>query len=305
MPRLRHGEAGEELHAGNAGFGYSPRVQGSFSFTTLGGTQHAALEMPDGDVLGAVVVAPALGVRASYYRKLCGALAERGFAGAAVDLPGHGDSPVRPNRRTDWGYVALIDHYDAALRALGQRLPGVPLFVVGHSIGGQVALMVAGRDIPGLQGVVVVASGSPYWKMWDGLEGPRIGLSTMACGVMARALGVFPGDRVGFGGREARTLIVQWAHAGRTGAYAYGDFDGDALLARPGPPTLAIAVVGDAWAPERAMRWTLDRMPQRRVVFERWEGAPHHGDHNRWPSEPRHVAERLSSFAEELASKDA
>lgn len=86
------------------------------AFTTLGGTQRAALDSPADAPRGAVVVAPALGVRASYYRKLCGALNELGFMTAAVDLPGHGDSPVRANRRTDWGYLPVIEHYASALR---------------------------------------------------------------------------------------------------------------------------------------------------------------------------------------------
>lgn len=273
----------------------------ALSFTTLGGVQHAAVSLPSGTPRAAVLVAPALGVRASYYRKLCDALVERGLAAVAVDLPGHGDSPVRADRRTDWGYDAVIAHYQAALRSLHAALPDVPTFVVGHSIGGQVALMAAGAAVPGLAGVVVVASGSPYWRTWDGLEAHRIRASTWACGMMARALGVFPGDRVGFGGREARTLIVQWSHAGQTGRYAHGGFDGEALLARPGPPALGIQVVGDGWAPERSMQLTLQRLTQRTTSYERWHGAPHDGDHNRWPSEPGHVAQRVSEFANAVA----
>jgi len=267
------------------------------TFTTLGGPQQADVELPEhGAVVGAVLVAPALGVRASYYRKLCEALRARGFATVAVDLPGHGESPVRANRRTDWGYTSVIEHYAAALRALHGGLPGVPMLVVGHSIGGQVALMAAGTNLPGLRGVVVVASGSPYWRTWDGAEALRIRAATWTCGALARSLGVFPGDRVGFGGREPRTLIMQWAHAAQTGRYQHGDFDGDALLAQPGPPTLAIRVEGDAWAPARSMQHTLDRMTGRDVTFERWHDAPHGGNHNRWPSESEHVAERVKWF---------
>ena len=274
---------------------YSRAVE--IAFTTVGGTQRAAVDLPRSSPRAAVLVAPALGVRASYYRKLCEALRSRGLATVAVDLPGQGESPARADRRTDWGYPSVIEHYAAALRSLEQALPGVPLHLVGHSIGGQVALMVAGTNVPGLSGVVVVASGCPYWRTWDGLEAYRIRAATWTCGALARTLGVFPGDKVGFGGREPRTLMVQWAHAAQTGRYALGDFDGDALLARPGPATLAIRVEGDAWAPERSMRLTLDRMSTREVLFERWSGAPHGGDHNRWPSEPDFVAARVDAFA--------
>lgn len=297
---LRHADEGEELHAYVAAVGYSPDVIDELAFATLGGTQRAAVDSPAGAPRGVVVVAPALGVRASYYRKLCGALNELGFATAAVDLPGHGESPVRANRRRDWGYVPVIEHYASALRAVHAATPDLPKFIVGHSIGGQVALMTAGMDIPGLRGVVVVASGCPYWRTWDGAEAYRIRAATWTCSLMARSLGVFPGDKVGFGGREPKTLIVQWAHAAQTGKYAHGSFDGDALLAKPGPPTLGIRVEGDALAPERSVKLTLDRLKARDVSFERWNTAPHGGDHNRWPSEPGHVASRVSAFADGL-----
>lgn len=270
------------------------------AFASVGGTQRAGVHRPPETPRGAVLVAPALGVRASYYLKLCVALNELGFVTTAVDLPGHGTSPVRASRRTDWGYVQVIEHYASALQAFHDTTPGVPKFALGHSIGGQVALMTAGMDVPGLAGVVVVASGCPYWRTWEGAQAYRIRASTWACGAIARSVGVFPGDKVGFGGREPKTLIVQWAHAAQTGRYVHGDFDGDALLARPGPPTLGICVDGDDWAPERSMKLTLERLSAREVSFERWSTAPHGGNHNRWPSDPGHVATRVCAFAERL-----
>lgn len=270
------------------------------AFTTVGGTQRATVSRPEDTPRGAVLVAPALGIRASYYRKLCAGLNQLGFVTTAVDLPGHGESPARANRRTDWGYASVIEHYSSALRAFHTAAPGLPKFVVGHSIGGQVALMTAGTDVPGLSGVVVVASGCPYWRTWDGTDAYRVRAAAWAFGSMTRALGVFPGDKVGFGGREPKTLIVQWAHAAQTGHYSLGDFDGDALLARPGPPTLGIRVEGDTLAPERSVKLTLDRLTDRDVSFERWSTAPHGGNHNRWPSEPGHVATRVSAFADRL-----
>ena len=67
-----------------------------------------------------------------------------------VDLPGHGLS----DRPTDWGYT-LDDHARAVVavcRAAG--VEGVDL--VGHSLGGDVAIVAAGRN-PGLAGRLVAA----------------------------------------------------------------------------------------------------------------------------------------------------
>ena len=249
-----------------------------------------------------MVIAPALGVRASYYGLLCAQLAEGGIDAVAVDLPGTGTSPIRASRRHDWGYDEVIEHYRSACEAVRRRRPGVPLIVIGHSIGGQIALMLGGCAIEGLVGTVVVASGCPWWRCWDGLDAPRILASTTAAMGLAKVLGYFPGDRVGFGGREARTLIRQWANASQTGRYESDDFDGEALLQRPGPPALAICIEGDNLAPAASMRLPLGRMTQRSITFEHWADAPYGGDHNRWPTQPDFVAQRVSKMLDDVVS---
>jgi predicted alpha/beta hydrolase len=251
-------------------------------------------------VTATVVVAPAMGVRAGYYTRLCEGLSGFGLRAAAVDYPGIGQSPVRADWGHDWGYGELVTHYASALRALELDRPRLPRYVLGHSLGGQAALMLAGRPDSGLAGVILVASGSPWWRSWPGLEGWRVRASTRVCELIARGLGYFPGERVGFGGREARTLVKQWARVSRTGNYRLDGFDGDALLRAPGPPTLAIEVVGDRLAPEAAIRRTLDRVRSRELRYERWEGAPHGGDHNRWPSGPQPVVERVARFVADV-----
>ena len=268
-------------------------------FSTLGGKQAIALHAGASSRAPTVLVAPAMGVRASYYRKLCEGLSGAGLNAAAVDAPGLGESPVRAGWSADWGYGELVDHFGAACEALADAPPHSPLFLLGHSIGGQVGLMLAGRDAQPLRWVIVVASGSPWWLSWRGLTALRMRASVRACDLMARTLGYFPGERVGFGGREARLLISQWGEVGRSGYYRFDGFDGDALLRAPGPPTLAICVAGDKLAPERAMRRTLDRVVSRELRFEHWTDAPHGGDHNRWPSGPQHVVRRATGFVGE------
>jgi acylglycerol lipase len=79
--------------------------------------------------------------------------AERGFAGYALDYRGHGQSP---------GIRVHVDSFDefaddvAAMQALAaSRHPGLPLFLVGHSQGGLVALHHALRRPQGLAGLVL------------------------------------------------------------------------------------------------------------------------------------------------------
>lgn len=73
--------------------------------------------------------------------------------GLLVDLPDHGRSPWSD----DFSYAAMADVVAAELRA---RDGGAPLTVLGHSMGGKVAMMVALRH-PDLVGALVVADIAP------------------------------------------------------------------------------------------------------------------------------------------------
>ena len=113
---------------------------------------------------------------------------------------------------------------------------------------------------------------------------------------LARMLGYFPGRRLGFGGREARTVIAQWAHSARTGSYTFPGFDGEALLAESDRPVHSIRLQGDFYAPDAAIRYLLDKVGSRRITEMTWDDPPHDGDHNRWPTDPDFVADQVAAF---------
>ncbi|MGC8202099.1 alpha/beta fold hydrolase [Aliiroseovarius sp. PTFE2010] len=70
----------------------------------------------------------------------------------AIDLPGHGASPVPPETVGMADYVA---HVEKVLRA------GPPAFIVGHSMGGIVTAQVAARNPDHVLGTVYVAAVLP------------------------------------------------------------------------------------------------------------------------------------------------
>ena len=213
-------------------------------------------------------------------------------------MPGHGASAIRAGRRRDWGYRDLVDHYEAAVRSPADLRPNSPIFLLGHSLGGHVAVMLAGRDVAKVRGVALVASGVPYWRAWQGSAAIYLLVASQFFGVIARLLGYFPGHVLGFGRREARTPILQWADTARTGLFDARSFSGEALLDQPGPPIHAIGLRGDFFAPEASIRHMLDKLKHRDVEFEIWDSPPHGGNHNRWPSEPDFVVRRMVSFIE-------
>ena len=267
-----------------------------FDFPTIGGTQSAVLTLSRSVRAPIVLVLPALGLRAEYYAPLVARLAVEGVHAAAIDLPGHGASPVRASRRVDWGYPELVTHAAAARDAASRALPGVPVFWLGHSIGGQIALLESGLHPGGAAGVALVASGSPYYRAWRGLAALKIALGTRFSAALAGVVGYFPGEQAGFAGREARSVMQQWARLARTGAYRFGAFDGEALLAAGRAPVLALRVLGDDLAPEAAVEHTLGKLGQRTIEREVWRGLATKNVHNRWPRTPEPAVERVTAF---------
>lgn len=80
-----------------------------------------------------------------------------------VDLPGHGRSPPQS--------PPTIENFAAGVaEAVRAALPGRRLVIVGESLGGLVAIAMAGLDLPGLE--AVVAGDPPFtsakqWQLYD------------------------------------------------------------------------------------------------------------------------------------------
>ena len=102
-----------------------------------------------------VLSIPALGVPISYYQPFLAALADEGFHAHGLELRGMPHSSITNVRRTDFGYHHLLTlDIPAALAAM----PAQPAALVGHSLGGQLALLYAASN-PGfaapLPGIIV------------------------------------------------------------------------------------------------------------------------------------------------------
>ncbi len=106
---------------------------------------------------GVVVVAHGLGEHSGRYKSVVDWLVPRGYAVYALDHRGHGRSGGQR------GHVVRFSDYAADLGRLIDRAqaqePGLPAFLLGHSLGGAIALAYALERPQGLRGVVASAPG--------------------------------------------------------------------------------------------------------------------------------------------------
>ena len=123
---------------------------------------------PDGEAKAAVVFLPAMGVRGKYYETFGNNLAAHGVQTTVMEFRGHGESSLRASHGTDWGYADLaLTDLPAAIAWTRDRCPGVPVFVGGHSLGGQLALVYASQHKGAVDGAWMIATSSPYYAYFS------------------------------------------------------------------------------------------------------------------------------------------
>jgi predicted alpha/beta hydrolase len=235
--------------------------------TTEDGAQIAArVYRPDSQstsTRAAVLIAPAMGVHQQFYRPFARWLAEQGYLTLTFDYRGMGESRPVHVRDSLRGFQAdLFDwvrDYDAALVAAGDMAPGLPLYVVGHSLGAQLPGMLPHRDR--ISGLVSVASGSGYWR--DNAPGARrfvLYFWYFAVPLATRLWGYFPGRRLRKVGDLPKGVILQWRrwclnpryHVGAEGEPVRAAFEQARF------PVVALSMTDDELMTERGTRVLVD-----------------------------------------------
>jgi len=170
-----------------------------------------------------VIVCPAIFVRQRFYGAFAAHLAGRGFEALTFDNRGMGRSLAAEqggwdHRLGHWGQRDL----PAMIAAARAAHPGHRLYVVGHSMGGQLAAI--SPAVHRLAGVVTVAATDAWWGHWSFPMNLAIlawyGLVPLA----GRVLSTFPAAALGLGPDVASGLVRDWARWGRHRCYIHGPF---------------------------------------------------------------------------------
>ena len=176
-----------------------------------------------GGAKGAVLIASAMSVAQEYYRPFAVWLTAQGYHVATFDYRGTGASRSGSLR----GYKADILDWArldcaAMIDALGERTPGLPLYWVGHSLGGQILGFLPNRER--IAKAITVATGSGYWRENAPALRRRVWWLWYFVAPLATALcGYFPGARLRKVGDLPKGVMEQWRRWCLNPEYAVGD----------------------------------------------------------------------------------
>jgi predicted alpha/beta hydrolase len=240
-----------------------------------------------------VLCLPAMGVRSRYYQTLGEVLAASGFHAVLADLRGSGASSVRPSRRVSFGYAEILEmELPAIVEAVCREFGTEQVIVVGHSLGGQMGLLLAATSDRVSQ-AVIVASGSAWYRKVPGIRsvGRFLGLQLMFATTLV--WGHLP-KWIPFAGREARRLMLDWGFESMTGRYrvSRSSTDYESALACSTVPALFVLLPGDSFVPAPCTRHLAEKLRLAPVEYREIPAAEFRlekTDHFRWAARPHAV----------------
>ena len=241
---------------------------------------------------------PAMGVAAKHYLPFAQEVAARGIAVFLHEWRGNGSSNLRPTRGTDWGYREVLVHdLPASEAAIARHLDGVPRFLGGHSLGGQLACCHLGMAPESASRLWLVASGSPFWRAFPPRSKWWLPMAYRFLPWLANRRGFLPGHSVGFGGNEARQLVNDWACSALSGRYAAKglDFDLEAAMQQVAVEVHAVVLAEDWMAPASSTRYLLSKLPRSRNRIEGLDRSVlgTRAGHFEWMKQPQAVVSSL------------
>lgn len=249
---------------------------------------------------------PAMGVPARFYQPTMQSLANAtGGPVYTAELRGQGDSHERAERGADFGYREIVEEdLPRWIEHLAHHHPHRRIVLLGHSLGGQLAVLASATLARRLSALVLVAAGTAHHRVWPAAQRRRARLTVHAISLAARLLPWYPGRRLGFGGNQPKRLMRDWSFNAFTGRYRLeGSQRDETALERAlydvELPVLALGMADDPVAPAGARDELLAHLPNafitRRDLAHKAQGSAWQR-HFDWAREPRAMAAQVAAW---------
>lgn len=253
-----------------------------------------------------LILLPALGVAARKYENFALGLVAAGNHVLVADWPGQGESGPRPSRHLDYGYRDLVDEFVPSLLAIARgHFPHGRPVLVGHSLGGHVATLYAAANPDAEVTVVGIACGNIHYRNWKGRHRLLTPSVSVIFNLLTAVFGYLPGNTIGFGGHEARSLMQEWGRVAWS-----GNFDHLGLALHPAhansTPSHYIGLIGDPFAPEASTRGLAALIQEQPSVHMLPSPRPaSENAHSAWLRAPATVVEAVVSGLAQFSRQPA
>ncbi|HET9208615.1 MAG TPA: alpha/beta hydrolase, partial [Burkholderiaceae bacterium] len=175
-------------------------------------------------------------------------------------------------RGADFGYREIVEEdLPRWLDHLAFHHPQRRIVLLGHSLGGQLAVLASAALARRLSALVLVAAGTAHHRVWPAPHRLRAKWTVHAISLAARLLPWYPGRRLGFGGNQPRRLMRDWSFNAFTGRYRIegstrDEYAIERALREVDLPVLALQIADDPVAPPGARDELLARLPNASIT---------------------------------------
>jgi predicted alpha/beta hydrolase len=248
---------------------------------------------------------PAMGVKAAYYKPLALALFAQGHSVMLCDLRGQGSSTQRAPK-AKFGYHEILElDLPVIIKKARKLFPNKKRVFLGHSLGGHLSLLHAATRPDAVNAIAIIASGSVYYKAYRFPQNIKTWLGTRSSVWLSAIMGYFPGHKIGFGGRQPKQVMRDWAYQGRTGNFVINgsDLNYEAALQDLDCPVFAYSIDKDKLAPHSATDHLISKAPIVDLTRMRYRPSEHLAskiDHFRWVKHNKEIIDEISKWVSQL-----
>lgn len=200
-----------------------------------------------------VVISSATAVPRRFYGPFAAFLQQSGFTVVTYDYRGVGESQRGPLRGFDASAADWVMDMEAVVDWSHRQHSPEALFLVGHSFGGQVAGLLANRDL--VDAMVTFSAQSGHWRLQGGMQRWWVMVNVwLVFPALSNLFGYFPWSRFGSAEDLPKRVALQWAGWCRDRDYLLGDPTLPVeRFASFEAPVLAYSFADDDWGTARSV----------------------------------------------------